>query len=1004
MSYIQDRLRYWRARQAVASRGYSNHSLRVRLRRWKEIIGDLDGSLLDCRLKFFDLPVSPSGIEHLLSGENDNIDPEIGWSVGGGKQGALSPPPNIESTTAGVWLWGVVSNEILSFAKQTSEFSTLIDNRALPAIATALFKQLHRLAKPVIEHELKVWQKVHPAHNRAVFNRLFIEEGCPLLTDFYPALADLIGKSLQSWRIRWSSLLHRLAKDRAAISTQLLGMTELGQVISVSDHASDMHDGHCVVVLILSSGRSVVYKPKDLSTDAFFNSVVSFHNRTCEAPVLRASAFLKREKYGWVEFIEHSAPANRTQVRNFWQSSGALLFYLYAFDATDAHQFNVICSNNTLCWVDTESLFHQREFLFRASNIRLDDLSESVLRTGLLPLVKVDKFGAGRVWGGLTPVVGGQNLPGSDGGSHLTANLACFEDGFRAAYRNAMAHRQALLNLVTQNRIRSRFILRSTQYYVESFQRTLAPQAVRSRIDRSLELEFLARLYLHPRNRVPPALLEFELSALERGDVPVFYTYSHSKNLFDGNSRILRRCFHNTSRSVVKQRIRELSSKDMEFQLEISRSALGLRSVTFDSRGKPRVVREGNRSSDYVPPQVGAAVTVEQAIEIATAIGDYLLARAARQKDDLSWIVPRFDPVAQVFALKGLDAGLYQGRSGIALFFAALSKITGVMRYRRASIAILMPLLRNLRTSDPWRRQGGMSGAASAAYSLWQIAKLLEDDDLFQNAQASWRFVDARLAVTEENVDVMSGAAGVALAAYGSRPAIPDGLYYDALKRCGNALLRSTASHPYACRTIGDRTLTGFSHGASGIALALLSIYSQTRQRSMYERAVSALEFEEYSFSSGVGNWPDLRYEPAGEVFQTAWCHGACGIGLARIAMRELISQSRLNSDLRRATNAIPLCSLPNLDSLCCGTAAQLALLIEASSYFDDMALWDTASRLAARMIKRDSVRGGFGFAAKPDQVLTCPGLFTGLAGIGYVLLYFSSSQRDVLPRPWVLR
>jgi len=173
---------------------------------------------------------------------------------------------------------------------------------------------------------------------------------------------------------------------------------------------------------------------------------------------------------------------------------------------------------------------------------------------------------------------------------------------------------------------------------------------------------------------------------------------------------------------------------------------------------------------------------------------------------------------------------------------------------------------------------------------------------------------------------------------------------------------------------------------------------------SLLKRAVAALDFEECSFSADVGNWPDYRYEPAGEVFQTAWCHGACGIGLARIAMQGLIPQSRLDTDIRRATNAIPLCSLPTLDSLCCGTASQLALLIEASLYFDDIVLWDRSARMAASMINRARNRGGFRFAAKPDQVLTCPGLFTGLAGIGYILLSFACGQREMLPRPWVLR
>jgi len=77
-------------------------------------------------------------------------------------------------------------------------------------------------AKWIIEHELRVWQRVHPARNCAVFNRLLVEEGHELFVSCYPALAALIGKSLQSWHMRWSSLLHRFERDRDAILSRLL--------------------------------------------------------------------------------------------------------------------------------------------------------------------------------------------------------------------------------------------------------------------------------------------------------------------------------------------------------------------------------------------------------------------------------------------------------------------------------------------------------------------------------------------------------------------------------------------------------------------------------------------------------------------------------------------------------------------------------------------------------------------------------------------------------------
>ncbi|MEQ8538204.1 MAG: lanthionine synthetase LanC family protein [Coleofasciculus sp. D1-CHI-01] len=51
------------------------------------------------------------------------------------------------------------------------------------------------------------------------------------------------------------------------------------------------------------------------------------------------------------------------------------------------------------------------------------------------------------------------------------------------------------------------------------------------------------------------------------------------------------------------------------------------------------------------------------------------------------------------------------------------------------------------------------------------------------------------------------------------------------------------------------------------------------------------MAYERSLFSPGVGNWPDLREfettvrsgNPGRVNYMTAWCHGATGIGLARL-------------------------------------------------------------------------------------------------------------------------
>jgi lantibiotic modifying enzyme len=90
--------------------------------------------------------------------------------------------------------------------------------------------------------------------------------------------------------------------------------------------------------------------------------------------------------------------------------------------------------------------------------------------------------------------------------------------------------------------------------------------------------------------------------------------------------------------------------------------------------------------------------------------------------------------------------------------------------------------------------------------------------------------------------------------------------------------------------------LAGLSHGAAGIAWALLALFARTGEERFRTAARGGIAFERSVFSTEAGNWRDLR-DPEHARFPTAWCHGAPGIGLARLAT--VPRQSRLYRDTR---------------------------------------------------------------------------------------------------------
>ena len=84
---------------------------------------------------------------------------------------------------------------------------------------------------------------------------------------------------------------------------------------------------------------------------------------------------------------------------------------------------------------------------------------------------------------------------------------------------------------------------------------------------------------------------------------------------------------------------------------------------------------------------------------------------------------------------------------------------------------------------------------------------------------------------------------------------------------CGEHLLqhRSESRHgPRAWKTLSRKEmLTGFSHGAAGIAYALLKLYEATGESSFREAALEAVAYETSVFLPEVSNWPDFRQQPS---------------------------------------------------------------------------------------------------------------------------------------------
>ncbi|HEY3640838.1 MAG TPA: lanthionine synthetase LanC family protein [Xanthobacteraceae bacterium] len=365
-------------------------------------------------------------------------------------------------------------------------------------------------------------------------------------------------------------------------------------------------------------------------------------------------------------------------------------------------------------------------------------------------------------------------------------------------------------------------------------------------------------------------------------------------------------------------------------------------------------------------------------------------------------------------AFRAMPANLYDGTAGIGLFLARLAHHTRDPIIRATAEAALGQALTAADALAAEGEYGFYYGLSGIAWACREAGALLEQDALAARAEGVLR-VAAVITPDRRRVDVINGSAGLIPAllgmAMGGRreellaAAVRHGEHLlDIAERSGQGWSWDTLNMP------NEPHLLGLAHGTSGIASALAALADATGRRDFLDGARQALRYERAHFRASEGNWPDLRSfsQPAqgGEPpCMVAWCHGAPGIGIARLNLHRLLPQEPeilTEAEIAIRTTAATLAPaapqrLGNF-SLCHGEGGNADFMIMAADLLDRPELRSQAEAAGVRGIEQFEDHG----LPWPCGILGAgetPNLMLGLAGIGYFLLrlYDSATNPTVL-------
>jgi type 2 lantibiotic biosynthesis protein LanM len=923
--------------------------------------------------------------------------------------------------------------------------------RAVDALFANLPGHLLRIIAKTMVLELNaarlegVLQGATPGERFANFTeRLSRTDVALKLLSEYPVLARRLAVCIDNWIGFSAEFLQRLAADWNEIAKLFNIGSESGVLVDAEAGAGDTHRrGRSVLIARFEGGLELVYKPRSVAVDEHFQHFIRWVNGKGANPQLRTLKVLNPtprqaktglagdpgEAHGWLEFVHTADCCSREQVVRFYERQGEYLAILYILQATDFHFENLLACGEHPVLVDLEALFHPwlREIDVKQPDIRMVALAKgrSVLRAGLLPrrtgahgdYIGMDLSGLGGAPGQVSENIlqwasagtdamaavkqpfrmpGARNRPSIDGAQiDVREYTEPIISGFSRMYDLLGSHKDELLSL-SENGPLGRFaqdevrvVARATRGYGLLLSQMLHPDYLRDALDLD---RLLDRLWAGVEdNSYLLRLLQAERQDLIEGDVPIFTTRPASRDLCTSAGDQIDGFFAKPGMALSRESIEGLSAEDRRRQVWFIRASIATLDLQEDelTRGRYEPVWPSSvLSRNELAPLL---------IEEARRIGDRLEELSLQDKHHATWI--GFAYVNKTWSLDALLEDLYAGSSGIILSLAYLGSF-GFGKYTELARRALNTLRARLEnTGKDIRSIGAFDGWGGIIYVLSHLAVLWQDAELISYANS---MVDRLPGLIDQDnsLDVVGGCAGCIGALLALDQVSPSDKARAAAAQCGDHLIARAQQVESGLGWFNNietvKPITGFAHGAAGIAWALLELATRTGNKKYRDTALEAMVYEHSQYSSAAGNWADS----AGESEQgtgnatgpsMAWCYGAPGIGLARVAAMKQIDHSIVREDLQRAIQATLSFGPGANHSLCHGDLGNLDFLLQASQATGNRELALKVDELTNQII---ASMKKYGWLCGVPLAVESPALMNGLAGICYGLLRMAEPDR----------
>ncbi|MBP7688890.1 MAG: type 2 lantipeptide synthetase LanM [Thermoflexales bacterium] len=757
----------------------------------------------------------------------------------------------------------------------------------------------------------------------------------------YPVLAELLTTVTDFWVEAAAQFLQRLATDQAELRRAFDLPNDCLPVTSIRAGLSEPHrNGQTVWQVTFDRNVTLFYKPRNLDLDQAWFDLLHHLNTTGLAWPFICPRFVRRATYGWMEGVSARPCVDPLQVERYCRRGGWLLGLLYLLGGSDFQHDNVIACADQPVLIDLETLLTPivREPDFRLKPQRI---TATVLRTHFLSHLEQNATGHWQELGGLSAIRTSPDL--------TVDQAAAVQAGFHEL-ADWLADHQAEFTAwcAAFDGLPLRVIFQDTRLYQRALRRSLQPRFLKNKAAHRAELERVLAV-----SGLPSEIARHEVADLEQLDIPYFETRTDTTDL-SLRTEVLPDYFAEPTAHTLRRTLLQFDVADQARQIDLIQSV-------FDFKAADGAKPQPDWS---VPPDRGPVATTDfeqAAVDLAEQIKRLAIPTASGAT---MWLIP--EEHAATYQFRPCDRFLYQGSAGIALFLAAMETVRPGAGYGDLTRSALRPIGTRLPRAISL---GAAHGLGSLIYACVKIGQWLSQHDFIEQAQRVAALITPERIAADQRLDVFDGVAGAILGLLALYDVTHDAQVLRQARLCGDHLL--------AQPTV---SISGLAHGQAGIAYALSHLFRVTGDAALRHVARAGIAAEAASSEF----WPN-------------YCHGASGIGLARL---DDLDAPGARDDLEVALTTTAAWPLDGLDFVCCGNFGRIELLLAAGQKLK-RAEWVTLAReQAARLLARRDQAGGFRlFEDLPPRVVN-PGLFRGVAGIGYELLRLAVPER--WPNIWV--